>query len=290
MVSTLALLVPTLLAPSAAAQDAGIDECDEIVTRGPLAVTPATGASAVTLDAYVRVEYSEGYFALGIDPEEAIDLRFCDGLSVVECETLGEPVAGTVQVIGDTLFFLPARNFMAGEEYAGIARGIDLDLGIAFRTGSTVDSAPPVMSDVDAPTTARVDPSCEAPEGGYRVDVSFAPATDDGSPGSIEYLLYFTRGAGLEAPELRRRARNFSTELVTMAFVLSPEEAVSPGCVVVHAVDGVGNVDDDMEPECFEPVQGNFFEPLCSAGPMRGRSWFGWSLPALVLLRRRRAP
>lgn len=265
-----------------------MDECDEIVTRGPLAVTPATGASLVTVDAYVRVEFSEGYFGLGIEPEDAIDLRFCDGLSVVECETVGEPVAGTVQVVGDTLFFLPARNFMGGAQYAGIARGIDLDLGIAFRTSTTVDTGPPVMSDVDSPTTARVDASCEAPEGGYRVDVSFPPAQDDGSPGSIEYLLYFTRGADLEAPELRRRARNFSTELVTMAFVLSPEEAVSPGCVVVHAVDGVGNVDDDMEPQCFEPVQGNFFEPLCSASTIEGRSWLGWSLLVLVLLRRRR--
>ena len=283
------MLVPMLLGETASAQDAGMDECDEIVTRGPLEVTPATGASAVTLDAYVRVEYSDGYFGLGIDPAEAIDLRFCDGLSVVECETVGEPVAGDVQVVGDTLFFLPARDFMAGAQYAGVARGIDLDLGIAFRTGSTVDSGPPVMGEVDAPTTARVDPSCEAPEGGYRVDVSFPPATDDGSPGSIEYLLYFTRGAGLGAPELRRRARNFSTELVTMAFVLSPEEAVSPGCVVVHAIDGVGNVDDDMEPECFEPVQGNFFEPLCSASPIEGRSWLGWALVGLVLVRRRRA-
>ena len=73
-----------------------------------------------------------------------------------------------------------------------------------------------------------------------------------------------------------------------MAFVLSPEEAVSPGCVVVHAVDGVGNVDDDMEPECFEPVQGNFFEPLCSASRVEGRHWLSWGLLALVLRRRRR--
>lgn len=265
-----------------------MDDCDEIITRGPIEVTPATGASAVTLDAYVRVEFSDGYFGLGIDPAEALDLRFCDGLSVVECETLGEPVAGDIQVVGDTLFFLPARDFMPSAQYAGIARGIDLDLGIAFRTGAVLDSGPPIMSEVESPTTARVDPSCEAPEGGYRVDVSFPPATDDGSPGSIEYLLYFTRGAGLEAPELRRRARNFSTELVTMAFVLSPEEAVSPGCVVVHAVDGVGNVDDDMEPKCFEPVQGNFFEPLCSAAPMQGRSWFGWALLAWIVIRRKR--
>jgi hypothetical protein len=36
--------------------------------------------------------------------------------------------------------------------------------------------------------------------------------------------------------------------------------------LVVMAVDGVGHT-DATEPVCFEPQQGNFFEPLCSAVP-----------------------
>ncbi len=272
------------------AQDAGVVECDDLLVRGPQEVTPATNASGVTLDAPVKVLFSPSYFDIpGIDPSAIIDLRRCGELLPVECETLGEPVAGEVQVAGDrTLYFVPARNLRPGEQYAGVVRGIDQDLSIAFRTGFSVDTGPPDLGPVDTPTTAQVGPSCEAPGGGYRVDVSFEPAADDGSAGSIEYLLYLTRGAGIEAPQLRRRARNFSTGLVTMAFVLAPEEADSPVCIVVHAVDGVGNVDRDMEPRCFEPVTGDYFEPACNAAAADAGLWP--LLLSLALLRRRLAP
>lgn len=273
----------------ARAQDGGVLECDDALLRGPQEVTPATNASGVTLDAPVKVLFSPGYFEIpGIDPASIIEVRRCGELLPVECETLGELVAGEVQVIGDrTLYFLPARILAPGEQYAGVVRGIDQDLSIAFRTGFSVDTGPPQLSRVDTPTTSQVGTSCEAPMGGYRVDVSFPPATDDGSPGSIEYLLYLTRGAGIEAPELRRRARNFSTGLVTMAFVLAPEEATSPVCVVVHAVDGVGNVDRDMEPRCFEPITGDYFEPVCSASTAPSGAL--WLLLVAWAVRRRRA-
>jgi hypothetical protein len=65
---------------------------------------------------------------------------------------------------------------------------------------------------------------------------------------------------------LRARTRNFTTDLITMAFVLEPSEAVEPICVAIQAVDGVGRVDNDGEPRCFDPIQGNFFEPLCTVG------------------------
>ncbi|MEM9069063.1 MAG: hypothetical protein AAGE52_11185 [Myxococcota bacterium] len=282
-----ALAFALLSAPvSAFAQDAGPMDCRDEVIRGPLEVTPATGAARVTLDAIVKVAYSPDYFSIpGIDASTSFELRRCGDMIAFECETSGELVGGEIQVVGDTLFFLPARALAPNELYAGVARGVDLDLGINFRTTTFVDTGPPVLGRVDSPTTSRVDPSCEAPEGGLRVDVSFPPAQDDGSPGSIEYLLYLSRGAGIDAPELRARARNFSTELVTMAFVLSDAEAVSPACIVVHAVDGVGNVDRDMEPECFEPVQGNFFEPVCSTGGSGGGIWL--VLLALWFVRRR---
>ncbi len=287
-IASLVLLSVSACWGRAQAQDAGVTGCDEVLTRGPLEVTPATNATGVTLDAPVKVRFSPGYFELpGVDPASLIELRRCGELSAVECETLGEPVAGEVQVIGDrTLYFVPAHDLSPRELYAGVVRGIDQDLGIAFRTGFSADVGPPQLGTVDTPTTAQVGPSCEAPAGGYRVDVSFEPATDDGSAGSIEYLLYLTRGGGLEAPELRRRARNFSTGLVTMAFVLSPEEAASPVCIVVHAVDGVGNVDADMEPRCFEPITGDYFEPACNAGAAGSGGWLG--LLGVLLFRRRR--
>ncbi len=70
-----------------------------------------------------------------------------------------------------------------------------------------------------------------------------------------------------------------------MAFVLEADEILGPMCVVVHAVDGVGNVDDDAEPQCFEPIMGSFFES-CSASGSSGAIWP--VLFALVALRRRR--
>ena len=274
-----------LISNAAFSQDGGM-ECDTYIPRGPIEVTPATSASQVTLDAWVKVLYSPGYFSIdGGDPERDFELRRCAALSIFECETEGERVAGETQVVGDTLYFLPSRNFASNEVYVGVARGIDLDLRINFRTSMSIDRSPPRLGSVGEPTTTRLDPGCDAPEGGYRMDVSFVPAVDDGSPGSIEYLLYLSRGAGLEAPELRSKARNFSTTgEIPMALVLSHEEAASPACIVIHAIDGVGNIDDDMSPLCFEPIQGNFFEPACAVGS--GGHVFWWIM-ILVILRRK---
>jgi len=261
-------------------------ECGGPDEVGALEVTPASGANGVLLDAYVQVLYTPGYLA-AVDPSRTIEVTTEDG----------DPVAGEAQVVGDRLFFVPDALLDPDTTYRGLAFGFDYDFEFEFATtrrDGAVDSGPPTLgSRISDITSSRVSTTCEAPSGGYRVDVSFPPADDDGSPGSIEYLLYLTRGPTLDAPELRARARNFATSdmgRIPMAFVLTPEEAVSPVCVVVHAVDGAGNVDDDMEPRCFEPVQGNFFEALCSAAPGRESSppFVAVALLGLVLWRRRR--
>ena len=271
------------LSPSARAEDGGVPtSCEDEVQRGPRFVTPASGASEVTLDAWVKLDYSAGYFAEGFTA--SVELRHCgEELTAVECETLGEPVEGEAQVVGgETLFFVPAEPLEPRTLYAGVATGIDQDLGFSFRTGATLDTEPPHLpARLDTPSTGRTegDARCGVPAG-FRVSVSFDPRegrgrVDDGPEGSVEYLLYLTRGATVRAPELRARTRFFPTSLLTMAFVLEPEEAVAPVCVVVHAVDGVGNVNRSMEPACFEPVQGNFFEPICAAGGAPGRMGAG---------------
>ena len=237
-------------------------DCVVPAGRGPLEATPAVGAFGVTLAAPVRVRYSPGYFddpAIAPDPPALLALGRCLDPT---CAAL-EPVAGRVQVVADTLYLSPAEPFVANARYAGVAHGIDFDLPVGFTAGTSLDLSPPVLDDIVEVTSLPVGPSCDAPEGGYRVGVSFEPARDDGPPGDIEYFLYLSRGRELEAPELRDRVRNFATDLVTMAFILQPSEATSPVCVVVHATDGVGNIDDDGKRRCFDPVQGNFFEPLC---------------------------
>ncbi len=268
--------------PASAAAQSG---CDDPPTRAPLEITPAVGASGVTLGAPIKVRYPDGYFE---DP-----LIGADPLTSIEVTLDGAPWPGAIHVIGDTLVYIPDPPFEPSVEYEGVATGIDAVLPFHFRTGRTFDLGPPVLGEITSLSSARVDaPTCEVPDGGYRIDVTFEAATDDGPPGDIEYLLYLTRGPEVDQPELETRVRNLSPGEVVMAFLVPAAEVAAPICVSVIAVDGVGNVDDDGRPYCDDPVKGNFFAPLCSATPGRGPFEAGGtacvSLALLVLFARRR--
>lgn len=247
--------------PSAFAQDAGV--CGGDIGTGPEETFPAHGARGVVLDSPLRVRYTRGFFDTAAVRERASDL-----LRVWRTDT-GETVAGHVQVIGDALVFVPGALLDALADYGAMASGGDLPpLEFMFSTGSTVDREPPTFRfDPDAVTygATPVTDRCESPGGGYRIEVFFIPATDDGAPGDIEYLLYLTRGATVIGPRMVARVRNQTPEGVIMAFVLARSEAVSPICLVAHAIDGVGKTNTSAEPVCFDPMQGNFFEPLCSS-------------------------
>lgn len=261
----LAVLVPSALYGSSTTH---AQDCD-LESREPFAVTPASGAGGVTLDAFIKVEYTPCYFdTTGDDPEVLFRLT-----------NAGVPVAGSVQRYEDTVIFVPTELLEPSTFYEGTALGVTSDLAFSFFTGNRADTGPPVLGPIEPVTTAQLE------DGGLRVEVAFAPAVDDGPPGSIEYLLYLSRAEGLAAPELRATARSFVTELITMAFVLEPGEVLGPMCIVVHAVDGVGNVDDDGEPQCFEPIMGSFFES-CSASGSPAALWP--TLLVLIALRRRR--
>jgi hypothetical protein len=288
----------------AKAQDGGTERCDAPVGRKPEEVTPADSARQVSIDAPIRVRYSRGYFEGPDDPATLITVLRCadDGCGVgcrYEDEVDGEFVPGRVQVLGDNLFFHPDGGWEPGQAYAGIARGQDGDLPFGFCTGTTTDGTPPELRGLEDVTSTPVPPRCDAPEGGYRIATFFAPADDAGAPpASIEYLLFQTRGAGIEGPVLRSTIRNFATAMHTMAFVLPPSEAGEPICVRVAAVDGRGNIDwSDSNPEvdCIDPVQGNFFAPMCAASapgaPRRGAGALTLAVAAVALgiarLRRR---
>ncbi|MDH5493882.1 MAG: hypothetical protein OEY14_18170, partial [Myxococcales bacterium] len=223
---------------------------------GPCAdFLPASGARGVTLDAFTRVLYTPGFFDLYTgDPAELFTLS--ELLS-------GASVPGRVSVVADALFFVPDPPLRPGLDYRAEARdrggiGPAETLSFEFRTGSRFDVEPPSLGGI---TDVRSTP---APGGGYRIDVEFEAATDDGSLGSLEYLLYQSRGLDLDAPRLRDRLRHFSAGSVVMSFVLPEEEAMGPICVVVHAVDGVGKIDDDGAAVCLQPREGSFFAPLCA--------------------------
>lgn len=289
---------------SASAQDAGTPRCDPPVARKPEEVTPADTARQVSVDAPIRVRYSEGYFGPAGPPSDITTLitvrrcpLSCDELFACD-ETMGEFVPGRVQTLGDNLFFYPDEPWSPDQAYAGVARGVDDILPFRFCAGSTTDTTPPELRGIEQVTSTPVEPRCDAPSGGYRIATFFAPADDSGAPpASIEYLLFQTRGAGIDEPVLRSTIRNFPTETHTMAFVLPPEEAGDVICVRVAAVDGRGNVDwsdANTEVDCVDPVQGNFFYSICSASAPGGGGTAGIGLAVIGLaalalaIRRRR--
>jgi len=157
-----------------------------------------------------------------------------------------------------------------------------------------VDSRPPTIGSVGSPSTESVDETCGR-GAGYRVDLVVRDVRDDGPASSVELLVYLARQEGLESPELVLRARGTGAAELPLGFVLTDDRANEPACVVIHAVDGVGKVDDSMEPVCFEPIQGAFFEGLCAANRIAGAPTGGKSgsivliALALILVVRRRS-
>lgn len=277
-----------LLGPAASAQDM----CDPPLYAGPEEFTPASEGRNVTLGAPVKVRYTSAYFR-GVDPAAATAL-----LELAEVDT-GASVSGRVDLFGDdTLVLVPDAPLRPMTRYRATAgaRGGDTPRSFQFRTGTDFDRVPPTLGGVGDVSSAEVPVSCDAPDGGYRIAVSFAPATDDGPAGDIEYLIYVTRGANVDAPRMVARARNFPTDEIVTAFVLPPDDAVEPVCISVVSVDGVGRVDTDATAKCFEPITGNYFASICSAaapGAGRRASWLAlvaFALGAAALTRRRTRP
>jgi len=284
-----ALAVSGLLgASSARADDAGIEDCGPPTELGPLEFFPASSASGVALNSAVRVRYTPGFFEIWRDPlTRLLEVR----------DDADAPVAGTLERLGDTLVFRPDVPWRPNSQYEGTAFGIDiLQTSFRFRTGNRDDVQPPVFDGTPTISPAVVDARPCVDDGGYRIDVTIAPATDsDGAGGDIEYLLFQTRGPRLERPLLRSRARNFAGISIPLAFTLTPSEAVSPVCITILAVDGVGHTVSGPT-RCVDPIQGNFFAPLCSVsapGAPRGVAsstsvvLLGAALAALLARRRR---
>lgn len=274
------------------------DDCDDDLVRGPLEIFPAFGSRDVRLDAPVRVRYSEGFFedsSIGLRPEDAVFLDRLSG-APTRCPNLdaeiGEPVPADVVLVGDEVVLAPQVVLEPNTTYRAHASGELSDFDACFVTGNDVDVEAPRLPPISSFAAAEIGPSCDAPDGGYRIDITIPSATDDGPKGDVEYLLYLTRGPTIEAPILKERARGVTEDQIVMAFALPLEDVAGPICVAVRAVDGVGRMDEDERVRCEDPIQGNFFEPLCSAAMGRAArpGLSAWLLPiaAVVLVRRRR--
>jgi hypothetical protein len=288
VLALLALLVPAL----AHAQTP--DDC-RMEALAPLFVSPASGAPNAAIDAPIVVRYGAGYFDPLTGPGEPPSTLF----RLVACGVCGSPcdvasgtaVPGLVQTQGDDLLFLPDGGLTTSTQYAGEAMGIDGVLDFSFCSGTGHDTQPPSAVALTAdPTSTRVGALPCLPDGGYRVGVYFPPASDDGPPGSIEYLLFQTRGAGIDAPVLVDRFRNFQTDRITLSYLLSNEAAATLVCVQVVTIDGAGHATVPDGDRCFDPVGRTSFQG-CAAQPGRAASGamaLAVGLIGIVIARRRR--
>lgn len=293
----LALFVIALTVPAAAQDRDCVSE-----PRAPIEVTPASGGGEpVPFDAPILVRYGAGYFGPdgpGDPPSSLFTLVSC-GRCGVSCSVDDEPpIPGLVQTQGDVLVFLPDGGLEPNTQYRGRATGVDDFLPFDFCTGteSAADLAMPVIGAFGAPTSTPVAPnvlSC-LPDGGYRIAVFFGPATYDGPRGSIEYLLYQTRGQGIDEPRLVDRIRNFPGDRITMTFLLGPGEARTPVCYQVVVVDGLGHATLPEGDACIDPLARVSFQGACAASPGAGSAGSSGgaaailAMVALVFARRRR--
>jgi hypothetical protein len=227
------------------------------------------------------VLYTDSYFAPGGPSTGTESLRLFDADDV--------EVPGVTRRVGDSaLFFFPSDPFEPFATYTAVATGGFADLEFTFTTGSALDTEPPSPGAITRVSIDHVGSSCSAPSGGYRVSVSFTAATDDGALGSMEYLLYLTRGPGVAAPARVARLRHFATsDELTMGFVLGEAQSDSIVCVSLRVEDGEGRA-SSAGGACFDPVTGAFFQPLCSvgapgAGSPRPLALLPFALSVLVL-------
>lgn len=280
---TLGFLALVGLGPLGPAVASAAPECPAPPEPGVESVLPADGAQGVTTDAWIRVRYTEGYFVAGQPVTETVALR----------DPMGNAVAGRVQVVGDRdLFFTADAPFHPATKYTGATSG-SIPFTFAFTTGASTDLQAPRLADPPGDpefrvTSTPVDPSCEAPDGGRRIGVTFTSAADDGPTASLEYSLYVSRGTGIEAPVLVDSVRSYGAT-TTMAFVLAPQQLEGQVCLDLTVADGVGKTDRWSAPYCFDPITGTAFYGLCSLAPGVPERPAGWpfALPLAWLVLRR---
>ena len=283
--SSLVMLALTFVARMASAQ------C-EMVPQAPTAVTPATGAQDVTTDAWVMARFSPGYFGPmgpGDDPTRLVVLESCGSCESSCTLGSGRPVAGEVQVLQDDLFFLPNQPLTSHTRYVGRVDGLEGSIPISFCTGFSPDAFSPFMTTRLDPDSVSVGESCELENGGYRIGVYMDPASDDGPSGSLEYMLFQTRGDGITAPVLVDRVRNFAVGEITMRIFLARERAATPICVIAAVMDGVGRLTFQDDETCFDPVTKVTFQG-CSISRSQSThvAWLAFSAALLLTWRAKR--
>lgn len=249
---------------------------------GAIEFSPAAGARDVPVNSPVRVLYSKMFWESYAGDVNAL-------VSLIALETM-TPIAGVVERVGDEAVLIPSAALQPGSGYRAqmLDDGRSGPISFDFHVINKVDRQPPrAGSIVSLDSDAAV--ACDDPDqDGFRIDVKFEPGSDDGAIGSLEYHVYLVGGPKLDAPRRVSRFRRFTTGAVTSSFFLPAEQADGAICVEVHVADGLGRIDDDVTPECFDPRTGVFFDGLCSAAGWSGSAWSTMFLIGFALFFRRR--
>ncbi len=240
-------------------------ECPALsgATDTPKIAPPSAGGERAALNTLIQV-----------DIDASLNPQFL--LSRVD-PMIDVPIAASWQRIGESDRFV-IRPLDLLEEDTQYSTVVSADEGIyerfTFTTAGFVDETPPVFAFGPDQVVAYSSTPCGDDGTSHRVALTLQDATDDGHAGAIEYLVYLTRAAGLDGPVLL--SRQYLAEATDLSFTLTPEQLSTPVCIVVDAVDGVGLHADPAKIEefCFDPLQGNFFEPCAVGGPLRAR-WHG---------------
>lgn len=230
-----------------------------------LQLTPVPGgAEPATVDSPIVARFASDVAVADFEPEVLLKLVEVaeDGSALaVEGAYATEPSQPNVLVFQPTDGLSPESSYRV--ELLDPLDGSERAL--SFATGDVPDEDPPHFAESARLTLrgARSKADCD----GFRVDVVFAPALDDGPRGSIEHLVYQTRGAGLKAPVLRSRVRPSMGSDVSTSFLLDADQALDPVCVLVLPVDGTGRVGEPLGPRCFAPAGSARFVGLCTSRP-----------------------
>jgi hypothetical protein len=305
-----AVLVSCALVARAHAQTA---ECDDTSVQGvaPLDLIPGDGATAVTRDATLIARYGADadldgllqMLAQAAGDDACAHAPVCLFRAGADAGAAAhEPVPGRIERLdAHSIAFVPDALLAASSRYiAAVARpGFDSAsrTEIAFETGRDVDREAPRFAASASDVDLEVDTppqECAAPPGSLRVRLSVPRASDDGDEQSVRILVYLTRAAGLDAPLLRARVQNSQQGRVQLRFLLTPEQARSPVCIELQAIDGAGKLAAGPSQLCFDPAARSHFAGCgiigggARGGTMAGRaaSLVPWC--AVLALRRRR--
>jgi hypothetical protein len=283
-------------------------ECDDSSVQGvtPLEVTPGDGATSVARDAALIVRFARDSDLDGLlqTLARAPDTDACAHSIVCLFRDSG---SGRPQIVpgrserldARSVAFVPDALLAASSHYlASIARpGFDnaARTEVEFDTGDDVDHEAPRFDPSPGEIELEVDsppPECAAPAGSLRVRMGMARARDDADEESVRILLFLTRAEGLDAPLLRARVPNPDSGRVELRFLLTPEQARAPVCLVLRAIDGAGKLGEGEPELCFDPSRGSHFAGCSAARPggaaMAAGAWTLVPWCAVLAIARRR--